>query len=129
MQNPIGQVRMNVWDFLAKVCMLPESGKYPKLQKSKICKDINGVLDNNKISQFLEQCIINDKEKDVRDAAAKFIFAAKRIGVNSRNLDKVYKNICEDKRACIAYESSGDMFNQNMRQLKGLFVLCTKMYK
>merc|ERR1712154_689120 len=117
MDSPQGQVRMSCWDFLAKICILSkQSGS--KL-KTRGPKDVELFINDNKIIEQLKNTILNDKEKDVRDSCAKFIYGAKQICNKVSILESAYKEILNDKRASMALDIAKDLFNNDKQVLSG----------
>eukprot|EP00485_Elphidium_margaritaceum_P009252 CAMPEP_0202691904 /NCGR_PEP_ID=MMETSP1385-20130828/6464_1 /ASSEMBLY_ACC=CAM_ASM_000861 /TAXON_ID=933848 /ORGANISM="Elphidium margaritaceum" /LENGTH=698 /DNA_ID=CAMNT_0049347365 /DNA_START=45 /DNA_END=2141 /DNA_ORIENTATION=- len=116
MDSAQGQVRMSCWDFLAKICIL---SKQDKALKTRGPKDVELFINDDKIIESLKNTILNDKEKEVRDACAKFIYGAKQICSKIAVLDAAYKEILNDKRASMALDIAADLFNNDQKILSG----------
>lgn len=117
MDSSQGQVRMSCWDFLAKICVLSkQSGS--KL-RSRGPKDVELFINDSKIIEYLKNTILNDKEKDVRDSCAKFIYGAKHICNKVSILESAYNEILNDKRASMALDIAAELFNNDKTILSG----------
>lgn len=95
------QIRMSAWDFLAKICMIGDISDY-KVSSSKTSKDIKDVLGNGSLMSQLKHALLEDQDKPTRDAAAKFVYAAKTLTGGTGSLN--YNQIREDKRASMALD-------------------------
>ena len=117
MDSPQGQVRMSCWDFLAKICVLSkQSGS--KL-KTRGPKDVELFINDKQIVGYLKNTILNDKEKEVRDSCAKFIYGSKSICKKIQILETAYSEILQDKRASMALDIAADLFNNDKTILSG----------
>eukprot|EP01083_Nonionella_stella_P071269 191324_1 len=117
MESPQAQVRMSCWDFLAKICVLSkQSGS--KL-KTRGPKDVQLFINDKNIIHHLTDTIINDKDKDVRAACAKFIYGSKQICNKISILENAYQEILNDKRASMALDIASDLFNNDKTVLSG----------
>eukprot|EP00484_Ammonia_sp_Unknown_P001468 CAMPEP_0197020866 /NCGR_PEP_ID=MMETSP1384-20130603/1723_1 /TAXON_ID=29189 /ORGANISM="Ammonia sp." /LENGTH=692 /DNA_ID=CAMNT_0042448577 /DNA_START=3128 /DNA_END=5206 /DNA_ORIENTATION=+ len=116
MDSPQGQVRMSCWDFLAKICIL---SKQDKALKTRGPKDVELFINDSQIIEQLKNTILNDKEKEVRDSCAKFIYGAKQICNKIAILESAYKEILNDKRASMALDIAADLFNSDKQVLSG----------
>merc|ERR1712048_1220624 len=67
----------------------------------------------------LKHNILNNKDKDVRDACAKFIYGAKKICSKISILEETYKEILNDKRASMALDIAADLFENDKHALIG----------
>merc|ERR1712173_382103 len=65
----------------------------------------------------LKHALLEDQDKATRDAAAKFVYGARNL-VGTGRLD--YDEIRKDKRASMALDVASDLYNRDVRILKGL---------
>merc|ERR1712130_729974 len=115
--SPQAQVRCCCWSFLVSICILSkQSGS--KL-KSRGPKDVQLFINDEQIIELLKHTILNDKDKDVRDACAKFIYGAKKICSKISSLEDAYKQILKDKRASMALDIAADLFENDKNALIG----------
>ena len=119
MKSEQPQIRMSVWDFLAKICIVGDLSDF-NISSSKTSKDIKDVLNDGSMMSCLQHALLEDQDKSTRDCAAKFVYAAKSLTGGTGRLK--YNDIREDKRASIALDSAGDNYNRDVRMLKGLKV-------
>eukprot|EP01084_Bolivina_argentea_P272206 463403_1 len=117
MDSPQGQVRMSCWDFLSKICILSKDKTSGNKLKNRGPKDVELFINDNKIISYLKNTILNDKEKDVRDSCAKFIYGAKQICNKVNILENAYKEILNDKRASMALDIAADLYKADAGQL------------
>merc|ERR1712228_620313 len=82
-------------------------------------KDVQLFINDDQIIELLKHTILNDKDKDVRDACAKFIYGAKKICSKISVLEAAYKELLNDKRASIALDIAADLFNDDKNVLSG----------
>ena len=74
------QIRMSVWDFLAKVCIVGDISDY-NISSSKTSKDIKDVLNDSSMMSALKHALLEDQDKATRDSAAKFVYGARNLTV------------------------------------------------
>merc|ERR1712048_99337 len=116
MKSEQPQIRMSVWDFLAKICIIGDIGEY-NVSASKASKDIKDVMNDSSMMSALKHALLEDQDKATRDAAAKFVYGARNL-VGTGRLD--YEEIRKDKRASMALDVAADLYNRDVRILKGL---------
>eukprot|EP01084_Bolivina_argentea_P124473 220556_1 len=111
------QIRMSCWDFLAKVCMIGDISDY-NISSGKSSKDITDIIDDSSMMFQLSHALLEDGDKSTRDAAAKFVYGARNVCGGTGKLK--YNDIRNDKRASTALDGAGDLYNRDIRILKGL---------
>eukprot|EP01083_Nonionella_stella_P119499 357247_1 len=110
------QIRMSLWDFLAKICIVGDLGDF-NISSSKTNKDIKDVLNDGSLMKALQHALLEDQDKATRDAAATFVYSARQLTGGTGRLK--YNDIREDKRAGNALGLAPDMYDRNKRILRG----------
>mmetsp|Transcript_55699 Transcript_55699/g.92684 ORF Transcript_55699/g.92684 Transcript_55699/m.92684 type:complete len:453 (+) Transcript_55699:72-1430(+) len=111
------QIRMSGWDFLAKLCMIGDLRMYD-VTSSRTSKDVKDVLNHGSMMKSLRHALLEDQDKATRDAAAKFVYAARNLCGGAGKLDM--KSVSADKRAQMALDMAPELFKRDERILQGL---------
>merc|ERR1719361_1921115 len=75
-------------------------------------------LNDGSMMSALKHALLEDQDKATRDAAAKFVFGARNLTGGTGRLK--YDEIRQDKRASMALDVASDLYNRDVRILKGL---------